>query len=362
MEWNSSFYVCHMKMFKFNNMENRTIRLNLPNNLQGDKVRLLFSNELGQSKAYVKNILLNNAKVTFNGKEELEIPVGEEIYSDPLDFTYSDNIQITYFLPKQKIIYSGNNTGSFSEHSKRGVKEQNFVSTTGLSFLFDVDHFSINSPIPLFKAVEIYGEARVISCFGDSITAGCQWFDCLQRNIYSDFHNISMGNAGISGNRMNSDSPAKFRGHLGKSGISRFEKDVLEIKGVSHCIISIGTNDIGFPNTIWSNEKIIPKPKELIKSYKILTDKCKAQNIKTIGIGILPRDDKDFSPEKNEIRLQVNEELYNSGFFDLALNCDKVFGADKVNRDYYSKDILHLSKAGGEALGQYIYENIKFMF
>ena len=50
---------------------------------------------------------------------------------------------------------------------------------------------------------------------------------------------VAVLNAGISGNRLLSE-------FVGPSGLDRFERDVLDQSGVTHAIILIGINDIGF--------------------------------------------------------------------------------------------------------------------
>ena len=112
-------------------------------------------------------------------------------------------------------------------------------STTSLYFL---DALDVQSP-----------DAKLVVCFGDSITDGTastlngddRWPDVLARRLRASGARVGVVNQGIGGNQVAGPaeySPAKpFPG--GPSALSRLERDVLSLSGVTHVIWLEGIND-----------------------------------------------------------------------------------------------------------------------
>lgn len=98
-------------------------------------------------------------------------------------------------------------------------------------------------------AQPLSGQPRVVVAFGDSITDGAnstadtdrRWPDRLDDRMQAAAHPrrpVSVVNAGLAGNRWVHDG-------VGPAGARRFQRDVLEVSGVTDVVIVLGINDIG---------------------------------------------------------------------------------------------------------------------
>ena len=94
-----------------------------------------------------------------------------------------------------------------------------------------------------------------IVCLGDSITDGAfstpdtnhRWPDFLADRLASSGQPMrGVLNQGIGGNMVLTDAPPDFS-FFGPSALSRFDREVLAMPGVSHLIVFEGINDIGMP-------------------------------------------------------------------------------------------------------------------
>jgi lysophospholipase L1-like esterase len=88
---------------------------------------------------------------------------------------------------------------------------------------------------------------------------------------------VAVVNMGIGGN-------AVFNGGLGPSAAARFDRDVLQVRGVRWVIILEGVNDIG-----GSTDKTAPLVADkLIENFQSFIDKAHAAGIKVFGAPITP--------------------------------------------------------------------------
>ena len=152
--------------------------------------------------------------------------------------------------------------------------------------------------------VESTTPVRAIVAFGNSITDGTastvnanhRWPDVLARRLTDAGVGLAVLNQGIAGNRVLSDG-------LGISALARFERDVLSQPAVSHVIILIGINDIGFPSTAIEPNGIVRTAREIIAGYKQLIERAHLRGLKVIGSPLTPFENAAangpdaFSPE-----------------------------------------------------------------
>jgi lysophospholipase L1-like esterase len=110
---------------------------------------------------------------------------------------------------------------------------------------------------------------KVVVAFGDSITDGSLdpatgergWPGALSRRLQRS--GISVVNAGIGGNRLLQNLPM-----FGASALSRLDRDVLAVPGLSHIVVLEGINDIGMSGTGAMLGDAAPvRPEELIAAY-----------------------------------------------------------------------------------------------
>jgi lysophospholipase L1-like esterase len=157
-------------------------------------------------------------------------------------------------------------------------------------------------------------------------------------------------NAGISGNRLLSDSTPNF----GVSALARFDRDVLVPPGVTHVIVLEGINDIG-----GARQNPTPTPDDLIAVHRQLIARAHARGLTVIGATLTPYEGAAyFTPQGEAKRLAVNDWIRTSGEYDGVIDFDQaVRDPQQPGRflaQYDSGDHLHPSDAGYEAMGNAI--------
>jgi len=212
----------------------------------------------------------------------------------------------------------------------------------------------------IISEVDLAGAApaRTVVAFGDSITDGMgstpdmsrRWPDDLERRIAQAKLNLAVINQGIGGNRILANG-------LGVSALARFDRDVLAVPGASTVIILEGINDIGFSGGMvpgFSRPDIIPA-EEIIQGYRQLIARAHARGLTIIGATMTPfAGSPAFTPEKEAVRLAVNDWIKTSGAFDTVVDFDLVARnpqePDRLRAEYDAGDHIHLNDAGYETM------------
>ena len=351
---------------------NRTIRQIVHLSIGGDKVRLRLSNEFG-----TKPILIGAASVamagkssdivsaslralTFGGAKSVIIQPGAPAVSDPVEFNVAplSDVAVSLYLPAATELGTVHAVGL----------QTAYVSTTGdftASTEFPVEDRFENRFFLTGVMVEPSSPVRAIVTFGDSITDGmrstvdanARWPDVLARRLKAAGLGVAVLNQGISGNRVLSDG-------AGVSALARFERDVLSQPGVSHVVIFVGINDIGFPGTAIEPGGIVRTADEIIAGYKQLIERAHLRAIKVIASPLTPFENAlaggpnqgYFTPEKEAKRLAVNNWIRTSGVFDGLIDFERVV-ADPAHPSAIaaacdSGDHLHPNDAGYKAMGE----------
>ena len=353
---------------------NQTVRQIVRVSIGGTKVRIRLSNEFG-----TKPVLIGAASVgltsgssdivsgslrplTFGSSKSITVLPGAPALSDPVELNVAplSDVAVNLYLPAATDLDTVHQVGL----------QTAYVSAAG--------DFTASSEFPavdkftsrFFLAgvmVEPSSRARAIVTFGDSITDGSnstvnanrRWPDVLARRLKEAGAPVAVLNQGISGNRVLSDG-------AGTSALARFERDVLSQPGISHVVILLGINDIGWPGTAIEPNGIIRTADEIIAGYKQLIERAHLRSIKVIGGTLTPFENAlagrpnqgYFTPDKEAKRLAVNNWIRTSGAFDAIIDFDRVI-ADPARpaamaAPYDSGDHLHPNDAGYRAMGESI--------
>ena len=340
-----------------------TVRQIIKVTTSGDKFKLRLSNQYGKSSVQVESmhiakqgaradqsdiITSTDTVVTVNGKASFEIPAGEVIETDTIDFkvTALENVAIsTYFggnVPTTGVTghrgarattyqTPGNEVSTESLGSVNGLK-----TCTGWFFLADV---SLMQP----------EGSKAVVCFGDSITDGygtdagylgkkpdsyTRWGDYFAKRLQANesTKNVSVINEGIGGN-------AIFGG-LGPAGKDRFRRDLLEHDGVAYCIILFGVNEL---NKLQNTSKF----NQLKPEYEKMIALCHANNIKVYAAPILPFGTSSYYSEGSEgVRQLINNWFRSSesgvdGIIDFESAVADPDNPKNVREEYTHSDGLH---------------------
>lgn len=347
-------------------LKESTVRQQIRATIGGEKIKLTLSNEYGDIPARIEAVHIahlvtagenaidpsTDTAVTFGGAESIEIPAGETVVSDEIDFSFGalDDLAIT--------IRCGKFAGS-TPTSHTGARCTTWISSG--DHVSD-ESFSAEETMTswyFISELDVWAEAgtKTLVVFGDSITDGYgsttngfdRWSDELARQLKSDPEtaSISVVNEGIGGNSV--------FGGIGTAAKDRFERDVLNIAGTRYVIVLIGINDIGY-----ADEDITDA---ITEQYEVMIKSCHEKGIKIYAGTITPVNGNGYYSELHEkIRTQVNEWIVEKGKFDGVIDfagelCDS--SDSSYLADEYSLDDLHPNPAGYIRMGQLAYEKLK---
>lgn len=353
---------------------NRTIRQIVHLSIGGNRLRLRLSNEFGSRPVLIGAASVatagagsavasgNMLSVTFGGSKSIILTPGAPALSDPVALHAAplSDVAVSLYLPDSTDVATVHQTGL----------QTAYVSATGdftaSSEFPTVDRF-VNRFFLTGVVVETDTPARAIVAFGDSITDGtnstvnanARWPDVLSRRFKEAGISVAVLNEGIAGNRVLSDG-------AGVSALARFEREALSQPGVSHIVLFLGINDIGFPGTAIEPRGIIRTADEIIAGYKQLIELAHLHAIKVIGSPLTPFENAFagrpnegyFTPDKEAKRLAVNDWIRTSGAFDGIIDFERAIADPRhpsaIAAVYDSGDHLHPNDAGYKAMGELI--------
>ncbi|MBV8412154.1 MAG: lysophospholipase [Alphaproteobacteria bacterium] len=251
---------------------NQTFRLIVRPDVWGQQARIRLSNVFGtqpvtfndafvglqdDSSALVKG---SNQAVLFGGQKRVIVQPGQSVVSDPVTLPFAKGDALLRGRKLAVSFHVVGDSGPMTWHAKAmqtsyvtppgsGPKggeegESSFpFSTTSWYFLDEVD-------------MNVAGKGDLIVAFGDSITDGTastingddRWPDVLSRRLHAAYgEDFVVVNQGIGGNQVvgpTEYTPAKpFSG--GPSALSRLDRDIVSLPGVSAVIWLEGINDFG---------------------------------------------------------------------------------------------------------------------
>ncbi|WML33255.1 SGNH/GDSL hydrolase family protein [Clostridium sp. OS1-26] len=219
---------------------------------------------------------------------------------------------------------------------------------------------------PFFTSIEVMTSEKngSIIAFGDSITT-LSWPDYLAKELNdANIKNLSVIREAIGGNRILHNSESKLHGLFGPSGISRFEKAIIDHQGAKYIIVLEGVNDIMHtgPGGLAPASETVSKD-EIITGLEKYIELAHKHNLKIYGATIMPFKGYEVYTDELDIkRKEINEWIRTSGKFDGVIDFDKATldpdNPSKLLPRYDSGDHLHPSDAGGEAMAKAI--DLKF--
>jgi lysophospholipase L1-like esterase len=330
-------------------LANNTLRQVIRVTLSGSQIRVLFSNQYGNSTLVMKEVhiasssggstinISTDATLAFNGSDSVSIPAGQTVWSDTLSYSLTalSNYAISICFgdaPPDVTGHPGSRTTSYLQSGNAVTNASISGSTT--------DHWYILAGIDVVTD----GTCAAVVTLGDSITDGRgsttngndRWPDALANRLQADpnTNKVAVLNQGIGGN-------AVVSGGLGPTALSRFDRDVIDQSGVKWCIVLEGVNDIGGSQSATN----------IINAYNEFIDKAHANNIFIYGVPILPFGGSQYdSADHQATRDTVNDWIRTSGRFDAVIDMDAaVRNSSNPNRlasAYDSGDGLHLNPAG----------------
>jgi len=365
----------------------QSFRMIIRPDIWGTQARIRLSNAHGNKPINFENIYVglqsmssqifpgSNRQIKFNGSGKVTIPHGEWTTSDPvnLDFITEPDDRLLVGKTLAVSFYVSGKSGPMTYHAK--ALQTSYLSAMNSGV---VSHSEDEKAFPYSTTSWFFLDAldmkmpettKVIVAFGDSISDGSastingydRWPDVLARRLHAKYGNtVSLINQGIGGNQIlgpKKDTPPEDR-LGGISALSRLERDVISMSGVSSVIWLEGINDLGFSDA--SSDDIfegirqgVELMRNKIPSVRIIGGTLtSALNATTSGHGRKSVDGH---------RRSFNDLIRNSNIFDGIIDFDKVTIDESTGQLRHEMvpnssiggpgDLLHPNRIGYQAMG-----------
>ena len=366
----------------------QTFRMILKPELWGQRIRLRFSNAFGAKPVTFDGAYAGlqmsgaalmpgtNQRVLFAGKRTVTIPPGGQAWSDSVNLPWISNPAAPELLGRKLAVsfHVANESGPPTWHAK--ALQTSYITPSGAGALGELEDESAfpNSTTSWFFVdaldVQAAPETGLVVCFGDSITDGTsstlngddRWPDVLARRLRAAGAHMSVVNAGIGGNQVAGPadySPAKpFNG--GPSALSRLDRDVLGLSGVTHVIWLEGINDLST-----NGNATVDQVRDGMRAG-VQRLRAKLPGVRVIGATLTSvvgtTSAAHIPPEVEQKRRALNDFIRNNnGLFDGVVDFDKatVDAQSGAMRPEYIPgstiggpgDGLHPNRAGYAAMG-----------
>lgn len=357
--------------------ENQTIRQIVHTSIGGAYVRVRLSNQYGPGDLIVGSahvalmssgdtiVPTSDRVLTFRGQSTVTIPAGSSIVSDPVNLVVANNgdLAISLYVPQ--------NTGEATFH--HNAVQTAYISGAG-DFTAAVDFPTAETRPQNFwlSFVEVSptfpDDMGTLAVFGDAFTEGSSTTrDANHRP--TNYVSIVANPAGGRG-RLGVINEATACGRLlflvcGPSGVSRFERDVLNARGIAHVVLAIGNVDLFLPNYTGDRSEVVTAD-QIIAGIRELIQKARARGLRVYGATFTPIElsGPDFyTPEYEEKRQAVNAWIRTTSEFDAVVDFDAAVRDPSrpaaLLPEYAYADGLHLNDAGSAVQGQVIVDALR---
>ena len=344
----------------------QSFRMRVHPTIGGERLRLRFSNLVSDRPvrfsavrvaASVIGPVIDPARdqaVQFAGAPAVEIPVGAEVISDPVElpFAFGENLAISFHVDGE--------SGPMTWHAV--AFDVSYVGLPGGGDHTD-DVLGLGFPQPtigwfFLNGVDVERGSRLgtIVAIGDSITDGAyqvpatdtRWPDWLARRLQAEHLLMGVLNLGINSNTV-TDAP-DLSANEGEPLLARFERDVLGRAGVRAVVILEGTNDIprGVPAA------------DIFDGLQTVAARAQAAGLCVVVGTITPRLDALpvlFGwnvPLHEPVRQELNALIRASTAFDAIADFDAALRNPALPSTpfvpYYFPDLLHPNSVGFQRL------------
>lgn len=389
MKWNTAWsYLPIDYGTSIGTVENITQRSYFTNNVSGTKVKLRFANRYGNQELVFERVVIGQIKpgkqqideikkVTYQGQERIQIPVGQEFYSDELEWNIEANTEIVvsiYIKEKMNVQSACQTWLAKSWRTRYGLcgdytLEQKFeeVECRTVYPYVEADPNKSNVIVGISEIL-IEGEKNVknVTMFGDSITHMSYYSDALAYELYEAYPGqVTVVNRGIGGNRLlhNASYLPQNDGHgrcFGIAGNKRYMKDIFENNTPDTVLILEGVNDIMHPHQFQHNKDEVVSAEDLISCVKEMIDVIHEHAAKVYLGTIMPfkLEQVDWLELAEDTRNQYNEWVRTQNITDGILDFDQALRdekeKDRLEDGTHIGDGLHPNITGGKRMASLV--------
>ena len=333
-----------------------TIRLRF-SNVEGDRPLVLGAVTIGIEVADAAIDPTSLTAVTFDGEPTATIPAGEERASDAVSLTFDagQRLAVSIYTPGPTGPLTWHAVSFDTQHLTRPGTGDATDDVSGLPYTDStLGWFLLTGVDRLVPATD-----AVVVTFGDSITDGAyqvptsdtRYPDLLATRLRAAGFAIGVVNSGINGNTVTDigDSPGR-----GSPALQRFDRDVLDIPGVTTVLIFEGTNDL------WAGVPAV----DLIGGLRSLVQRAADAGICVVLGTITPRSNTPaagWDATKEAERRVVNDAIrtmIEDGTAAALADFDAALASPTdpfaPNPALYFPDLLHPNSAGFQVMADAI--------
>ena len=353
---------------------NQTVRLIIHTTIAGSRLRLRLANTFGTSPLTIGQVDVaiqlqgasvvsgSDRKLTFGGSPSIIIPIGAEVYSDPVEFAVrpQENLAVSLFVPQPTGPTTWHTfnwqTSYASQAGNHTSDQQGSAFTTSFISTFWLDGVDVAASTAT-GAIVTLGDS-ITEGFNSTVNANHRWPDVLARRLLALPPRQQEGvlNEGISGNRVLNNAPC-----CGVNALARLDRDVLEQDGARFVIYLEGINDIGF--SVLNSPETAPSTDvsaaQIIAGIEQIITQVHAKGLKIYGGTLTPFKGAGYYSAAGEAKREaVNHWIRTSGAFDAVIDFDKVVRDPQnplqILPAYDSGDHLHPNDIGYAAMADSI--------
>ena len=331
----------------------RTLRLVVHASIGGWRWRIRLSNTYGKTPLRIAGAHLarrrhgadidpgSDRPLTFGGHREVVIAPGATVASDPVQLAVPPLSDLAVSLHARDTLVADTTHALAQQTSYVTRAPVDALAATRFPRAKEIGDW------PFLTGVEVdAADASAIVAFGDSWIDGdgstpdanARWTDALAARLQragGACARVAVLNEGLIGNRLLHGSPehvmAKapdFGRALGESGLTRFDRDVLQQAGAQAVVIHLGTNDLGLAGGVAPASEL-PSLEAFVAGYRELVERAHRAGLRAIGTTLTPVEGVTAlpgydMPDKEALRQRVNEWIRTSGTFDAVVDVDQV--------------------------------------
>ncbi|MFJ7017834.1 SGNH/GDSL hydrolase family protein [Streptomyces sp. NPDC101117] len=344
----------------------------------GDALRVRLQNTFGKAPLTVRAATVARSDgdgaatdgapvaVTFAGRRTVVVPAGGEVWSDPARIGTAAQDDVAVSVSVSGTVDAGIHKSAFrtnyltppgSGDHTADASGAAYTRTTGSTYL--VSAVDVHNP-RLRGTLVAYGSSVVDGTGSTDCGPGCQrpgedlrWTDGVARRIIEELpadRQFTVANAGVGGTTSAATCPRMDPSLRGLDAVSRLERDVLALHGVTGVLYYYGTNDLA------AGCEAAP----ILDSYRDVFRRLRAAGVKVYVTPITPR--PGYTDQNNRDRHTVG--TFVSTWNTCAATCDGVLPFDQVLRDpvkpnsinppYDTGDGVHANIAGQQALADIV--------
>ncbi len=350
---------------------NTTLRHIVRTSIGGEQLRVRLSNVYGTAPLVIDGAHVAIARtaaetdaasdrtLSVDGAQTFTVAPGAEVWSDAVTMAIPPNttLAVSVFVkaetPARTWHQFGMQTsfigeGNLLHASTMAPLARAPGTTTAYHWVTGVDVYR-REPT---SVVVVVGDSNMDG-FGSTLDANQRFTNHLARRFSAGARGVGIGNAGLAGNRLTADGP------LGESVRKRFARDVLGQSGVSHVIVHIGINDIGFGTLVPSQ---CPSVDDITTALTAIATQAKERNVKVILGTLLPWKNAllfgapYYSDDGEAKRVAINTWMRGNtaahGIVDFEAIVRDPADARSIKASFDFGDHLHCNDAGLEAMAK----------